>query len=188
MSGAQSVSIPYSAALNPATHWSAEIWVYPAAANAAAAVMSSGLPAASARTGWVLCQLNDHWSFRPFTGNANLTVTGDANGINSSANTVTLNAWQHLVVVNDGTNCLLYLNGALDGSYSASTYVAATTGGTTIGSRYGSANNFNGTLDECVFYTNALSAADVLAHYNNGINPTPSPSYYALVQVKSPAG
>ena len=104
--------------------------------------MSSGLPAAANRTGWVLYQFNDTWSFRPFTGNANITVTGDANGITSAAGTLTVNAWHHLVVVNDGANCLLYVNGALAGSDSASTYVAAASGGTTIGYRYGAGNNF----------------------------------------------
>lgn len=172
---ANSVSIPYNAQINRTTAqtWSAEIWAKPAAANPAGAVMSSGLPADPGnRTGWVLYQFNDQWSFRPFKSMSNLTVVGDANGILSGSNTVILNAWQHLVVVNDGTNCLLYVNGVLKNSFSASTYVAAATGGTTIGRRFGAGNFFNGSLDEAAFYPTALSAAQILAHYNNGIART----------------
>ena len=58
----------------------------------------------------------------------------------------------------------------------------------TIGRRSDTGFSFNGDLDETVLYTNALTAAEVLAHYENGINPTPTIPYEQLVQGKNPAG
>ena len=186
----QNVDIPYNAQLNT-TIFSAEIWAKPANSNANQAIFSSGQPAAGSRTGWVLYQLNgSSYSFRPFKNNSNLTVTGTANGIGDSvASVVTVGQWQHIVVVNDGTNCILYVNGVSIASAPSATYVAAADGGTTLGKRYGGALNFfTGLLDEAAFYTTALSPADVLAHYQNGINPSPSPSYATLVGTSSPVG
>ncbi len=189
----QNIDIPYSAQLNT-TIFSAEIWVNPASLSqpsGTAAVMSSGQPAATNRSGWVLYLNGNLWSFRPFKNSGILTVTGDANGINSAANTAVAGAWHHLVVVNDGTKCKLYVNGALANEIEplpANAYVAATSGGTTIGKRYSSANQFYGTLDEAAFYTTALSAQDVLDHYNNGLDAGRNTPYETLVGASSPVG
>jgi len=183
----QNVDIPYDAQLNT-TIFSAEIWAMPATTGANQALFSSGQPAAGTRTGWVLYQLNgSNYSFRPFTNNSNITVTGAATGIGDSVSAVTVGAWQHIVVVNDGTNCILYVNGAAVASAASATYVAAASGGTTLGKRYGGALNFfTGTLDEAAFYTTALSPADVLAHYNNGLNAGRATPYPTLVGTSSP--
>ena len=186
----QYVDIPYEAQLNT-TIFSAEIWANPVTLSqpsGTAAVMSSGQPAASNRTGWVLYLNGNLWSFRPFVNNGGTTITGSSTGINSAALTAVAGAWHHLVVVNDGTNCILYVNGVAAASAASATYVAATSGGTTIGKRYSSANNFDGSLDEAAFYTTALSPADVLAHYNNGLNASRSTPYQTLVGSNSPVG
>jgi len=184
----QDVDIPYNAQINT-TIFSAEIWAKPANSNTNQAIFSSGQPAVNNRTGWVVYQLNgSNYSFRPFKNSSNLTVTGTANGIGDSVSSVTVGQWQHIVVVNDGTNCILYVNGAAIASASSATYVPATDGGTTLGKRYGSANLFAGSLDEAAFYTTALSPTDVLAHYQNGINPTPSTPYATLVGASTPVG
>jgi len=183
----QNVDIPYDAQLNT-TIFSAEIWAKPANTGASQALFSSGLPAAGARTGWVVYQLNgSNYSFRPFTNNSNITVTGASTGIGDSVSAVTVGAWQHVVVVNDGTNCILYVNGAAIASAASSSYRAASSGGTTLGKRYGGALNFfAGELDEAAFYTTALSPSDVLAHYNNGLNASRTTPYQTLVGSSNP--
>ena len=182
------VTIPYHADLNRSTAqtWSAEIWAKPANASQTGGVMSSGQPAADplARKGWILYAFNNQWSFRPFTNNSNVTVTGNANGILSAANTLVANQWHHLVVVNDGTDCILYVNGAEASRHSAATYVEAPYGGTTIGKRFYSSNYFNGDLDECAFYSTALTPARIAAHYNEGITQTTG--YQGVVSADSP--
>ncbi|MEI7899805.1 MAG: LamG-like jellyroll fold domain-containing protein [bacterium] len=189
----QYIDIPYSTQLNT-TVFSAEIWANPASLSqpsGTAAVMSSGQPAAANRTGWVLYLFGTVWSFRPFTNNGNLTVTGDGNGINSADGTAVAGAWHHLVVVNDGTKCKLYVNGALANEIEplpANAYVAATSGGTILGKRYDALNHFYGTLDEAAFYTAALSAQDVLDHYNNGRDAGRTTPYATLVGTSHPVG
>ena len=182
----QDVDIPYNTQLNT-TMFSAEIWAKPANANANQAIFSSGQPAASNRTGWVVYQLNgSNYSFRPFKNSGANTVTGTTAGIGDSVASVTVGQWQHIVVVNDGTNCILYVNGAAIASASSTTYAAAADGGTTLAKRYGSANWFAGSLDEAAFYTTALSPADVLAHYQNGINASRGTPYPTLVGASNP--
>ena len=191
----QSVSIPYSAQLNT-TVFSAEIWAKPAttlAANGAQAILSSGEPVAAARKGWVVycfgTATGNIWSFRPYAANGTNTVNGTANGIDSPVGTADAGNWCHVVVVNDGTDCKIYVNGALQNTYTPTTtpYVPGGAGsGTTIGSRFGAGNQFNGSLDECAFYTTALSPAEILAHYNNGLDAGRTTPYATLVGASNP--
>jgi autotransporter-associated beta strand protein len=91
--------------------------------------------------------------------------------------------WTYVVVSMDGTNCSLYVNGALVGR-SADTY------GSTIfpspddwvignGSDAGNGRYFNGNISEVAMYKYGLTAAQVQAHYNMGMygtaNPPPPP-------------
>ncbi len=72
--------------------------------------------------------------------------------------------WYHIVGVADGTKSRLYINGVQDSEMSASgSYAGYTTPNLKVG---GSADY---TIDEVAFYSHALSAARVLAHYNAGI-------------------
>src|SRR5208283_2255953 len=83
----------------------------------------------------------------------------------------------------DGTNMSFYLNGALVGTQSASGYTANSVNNAgvnpiALGNRgdasgYGA---FDGNLDEFAYYTNALTAAQVLAHYQVGTNSFRAPA------------
>ncbi len=192
-----SVSIPYSAQLN-STVFSAEIWAKPAvtlANTTAQAIFSSGEPVATARKGWVVYCLGtasgNTWSFRPYAANGTNTVNGTANGIDSPVGTAVAGTWNHVVVVNDGTDCKLYVNGVLQSSYTPTTWPYVPGGalsGTTIGRRFGTTNNFNGMLDECAFYNTALSATDVADRYANGVAAVPATPYATLVGAGNPVG
>lgn len=87
--------------------------------------------------------------------------------------------WYHLVGTYDGTNGSFYVNGQLVGAPVAATgYVVNPANPLGIGQRGDGYGGWDGNLDEVAIYTNALTAAQVLAHYQVGTNsfrapPTP---------------
>jgi hypothetical protein len=91
-----------------------------------------------------------------------------------------LNTTYHLVGTFDGTQLLLYMNGALVATTPAVDagapvaipfcWVAGNFGGGGFGT--------DGTVDECAFYDTVLSADRVAAHYAQMINPTGGGTFY----------
>jgi hypothetical protein len=136
------------------------------------------------RSGWLFYQRGDGWSW----------WLGDVGGTSGSYDiqldpivAVTTTQWYHIVGTYDGTTARMYLNGVevtnkvglvTNVNYSQPISVAVRA---SDGARF-----YNGSVDEVAIYTNILSAADVLAHYQNGMNASPSPSYDTLVQSHSP--
>lgn len=187
----QSVSIPYSASLNPpqGQPWSAEIW---AKSNVAGVLppFSSGTPGnVPNRQGWVLYFFNSDLSFRAYTNNgANATING-GNGL-TIPGVITPQTWYHVVVTCDGTDFKIFLNGVEVGTTPTvgpnGTYSAGTDG-TGLGIRVGAGNYFNGVLDEAAFYTTTLSQSRIQAHYDNGINnPERTQAYDLEIAADSP--
>jgi autotransporter-associated beta strand protein len=193
------VEIANNAAINNAGSFSVEVWLKPTAIPAAGALIS---PIASfrendgtfGRAGWLIYQgdTNTGFNFRAYNRNGS-TFTFS---LTSGAGTVTAGAWHHVVatwdsVANQGK---IYVNGVLRATSAviapsgpnSSTYEPNNTRPFTLGSRDG-AFPWSGDIDEPAYYTSVLSDAQVLAHYNNGISPSPSPSYDSLVLADSPA-
>src|SRR5581483_8786864 len=94
---------------------------------------------------------------------------------------ITLLQWYHLAVTWDGTNAVFYVNGVAATTsaivYKAVDPVAGYDGSIGSGPQTGH-GAFAGGVDEVAFYTNALSADRILAHYQVGTNsfrapPTP---------------
>ncbi|HTR42735.1 MAG TPA: LamG domain-containing protein, partial [Pseudomonadales bacterium] len=87
--------------------------------------------------------------------------------------------WNHVVVTYDGANALVYVNGVAYGPYAIAGFVPAIGSDGHIGSGQGIGwQPFNGGIDEVAFYTNVLTASQVLNHYEVGTNsfrapPTP---------------
>ncbi len=89
---------------------------------------------------------------------------------------VTPGKWYHLVGTYDGTNATFYVNGVAvaaplpvpvftnNAVYNPGGYPLG------IGERGDYSQFFDGNLDEFAYYTNALTAAQVLAHYQVGTN------------------
>ena len=90
--------------------------------------------------------------------------------------------WYHLVVTFNGTNALFYINSVAHGPYVVPNYVPAIGSSAHVGSGQGVGwTAFIGGVDEVAFYTNVLTPAQILTHYQVGTNsfravPTP-PSF-----------
>ncbi len=194
-------TVPYTAGLNFQGSFSAEVWLKPDAIPAAGALAS---PISSwrentdtfGREGWLIYQGDAGTGFNFRTYNKNGAAT--AVSINSGAG-VTAGAWHHVVVTWDHAAAIgkIYVNGVLKatspvitpGGTNSRTFDANSVSGFTLGSRSDNAFGWTGDVDEAAYYADTvLSDTQVLAHYNNGINPTPSPSYDSLILADSPAG
>ena len=196
----QAMTIPFAAQLNPSGAFTAEVWAKPNSSGTTS-VMSSGDFGAT-RKGWIIYAIGATWDIRLFTGNGTTFAGFTA--------PLTLNAWQHLALVNDGAGGFqLYVNGVAvtpaalltNGTVSGTTftpntgfsYAAALSGYTAVAARWagtGFANYFDGTADEFAVYGTALSATRIQAHYENGMNsPTPrTQAYSAEVLADAPVG
>jgi len=166
------------------------------------------------RQGWVYFQRNPNstystdgetrvgWTFATYTGN------GSNVGINlASGAPYRLGQWQHVVTVWDGAaqTATMYIDGvqaATGGNTSSDpkAYVANSNdhpaseapngpAGFTIGSYNNTApgsNPFRGGVDEVAFYAKKLTAAQILAHYQNATNAARAVAYEQLVQSDGP--
>ena len=184
------IDIPYDAALNPTT-FTAELWVKPAEVIGTSARSPLYNRGAVTADGFLFFAHNGttKWSFRTYAGATGRTI--------SSTVDVTPGVWTHLVGVYDGTTGIqkFYVNGVQQGT-------DLNTGGgftpnTSVQMRLGGRNDietganlllFKGGIDEVAIYNTALSASDILAHYENGTNAARSVDYATLVQASAPVG
>jgi hypothetical protein len=180
----QRLAVPYDSSINPTGPFTAEAWV-----NASWAQTGTGVVCplafwsqpASGRTGWLIYQGSTGWNLRMYDG-ITTSQTVDITGGGAPEAGV----WYHLAVVYDGTNAHFYVNGVSAGERSARAYVPNASGPFSIGARSDGNFWFPGSVDEVALYATALSGTEILAHYQNGTNPTPSPSYNTLVLARSP--
>jgi hypothetical protein len=167
---------------SPAAPYTVEAWVRPNityTGTAASAVPLGSIDLDYNRSGWLFYQRGNGWSW----------WLGDGTGYKISldpVSTVTAGTWYHLVGTYDGTTARFYVNGAEVASGASALPVPNPSQPFTVGGRYDGSFLFNGRVDEVAVYTSALSAADILAHYNNGISATPSPAYDTLILAHSP--
>ena len=189
----QQIVVPYAAEYNPNGSFSVEFWAKPATDSTASgtrtAVMSmvQGQNAANAndRSGWCVRHAGADWQF----------VLGDDHSDGATFYHTTLaapgtaaeNVWQHVVAVYAPGSVILYVNGqpaATDAP--AKPLLPNSLAPMTIGDRGYTGWDYIGQLDEIAIYTNALSAADVQSHYQNGTNAARTKPYRDLVLEKAP--
>ncbi len=188
--GARTV-VPWTAALNPAGAFTVEGWLKPTIEENASAGQSPlwNRHSSGNRQGWVFFQRTSSalppgangagWNFRMYNG-----VSGNL-GINLTGGSYTVGQWSYVAAVWDGTTATLYVDGAPVASAAFSgTYPPNSDNPLSIGA-YG-ANNpgdnpFTGSIDEVAIYTTALSAPQILAHYQNATNAARSTPYESLV-------
>jgi len=190
-SGAR-VAVPFTPDLSLSGPFTVEAWVKPALAFASgsgtlAAVLSCGhLATDPNRSGWLIYQSETGWNLRMYTG------SGSATGVSITGGPAPVtNTWYHIAAVYSGpngpvTNAIVYVNGVLAASNIVTAFTPNSDGPFTIGTRSDIAFNYSGAVDEAVLYTNALSAAAILAHYQNGTNASPLTPYSQLVNSGNP--
>lgn len=179
----QRVATPYDTLLNPTGPFTAEAWVSPSA-NATAATPLCPLSywsQPSGRTGWLIYQWDSGWNLRMYNG-VNTTQSVDLSG----GGPPVVGAWYHLVVRYDGANAAFYVNGVKAGEVAVSAYAPNAGGPFSIGARADGAFWFPGYADEVALYAHALTEGQILAHYQNGTNASPSQPYNSLVLAGNP--
>jgi len=179
--GARTI-VPFASAINPppGQPFTIEAWVKPTIdglGNAQAPLFNRH--SVSPRQGWVFFQRDDlaGFNFRMYNGldgNQSVDITGGQ---------YVIGEWAHLAATWDGTTARLFVNG-LEVASEADTYAANTDVGLSVGA-YG-ANNpgdnpYTGYVDEVAWYSNALSSAQILAHYDNATNASRTVAYESLV-------
>lgn len=194
------VRIPYTAEWNSSGPFTIEFWAKPGQTGAclcpAASVEFISSPVAQ-RNGWLFYQgdstLNsgNGWVFRHYNSTGLTAISGAA--VNMTLDT---GSWYHVVGVFDGANVKIYVNGVLGASTAlpAGASVRPVTNAAiplTFGARADGVSgywSYNGCIDEGAMYPAALSEAQIMAHYQAGINASPATPYSQLVLADSPTG
>jgi hypothetical protein len=171
---------PFHPALSVPAPFSIEGWFRPGSTSAAC-ICSCGSFGAR-RSGWALYYDPFHgWNFRLHTQNS------PAPSLSIEGGNCSVGAWHHVAAVYNGTNGWLYVDGSLAaGPTAVNDFTPNQNGAFTIGTRSDNGFPFNGSADEVVLYTNALSASGIQSHYENGTNPVPSETYAALIHSQKP--
>jgi hypothetical protein len=116
---------------------------------------------------YALALVTDHAAF--YTGN-----TGCAGDVNlASSNFLIDGNWHHVVVVRDGGDRHMYVDGLLVSSTFASSNFQVLNGQSiiAIGKNLIDGHAYAGLLDEAALYNYALTGAQVAAHYAAAVNP-----------------
>ena len=178
-------AVPYQPALNPNAPFTVEAWFSPNVEYAAGSgTLNCALSCghfASPRSGWLIYQSETGWNFRMYaqSGTAvSASVTGGTAPVAGN--------WYHVVAVYDGSTVVVYVNGVASTPATPSGYVPGTDGALYIGGRSDNSFWWNGAADEVALYPKALTAAEVTAHYQNGISASPATPYDQLVTAAGP--
>ena len=134
--------------------FSIEFWV-----NKAAAV---NMPVISKRT---ICNFEVFWNVILNSSNQVEFEEGSPYNNLITASSITLNTWNHIVAVRQGSNKYIYINGALAASNTTAPISNHSTNTTEImfgkNACSGSANWFKGNLDEVRIWTKALTLSEI---------------------------
>lgn len=175
------VNIPYSPLLNPTKEdglhgaaFSAECWVRPSTQPSDYAV-----PLASfGKYGSGAFGNASGWNFYQTPGPASSWNLNFKNGAFLGSDvTIQLLKWYHLALTFDGSSVVFYVDGKPVSHADGITSYIANPGDF---GQIGAGDNtgfqpFSGGVDEVAFYTNVLSATDILGHYQLGTNSFRSP-------------
>jgi hypothetical protein len=186
------VVVPHHVSLNPTGSFSVEIWAKPAQTAEFTHLFGSYAPEETTGNfgGWRLVQgststAGDGGGF----GFDVFNTSGDAATTLATAPAVIQpDTWYHLVGVHDGTQVELYVNGSKAAATSlpeGHSFRPNPWAGMLVGGSY---YWYLGELDEPAIYPRALTAAEVLEHYQAGAAATPAVSYRAVVLGDGPIG
>ncbi|MDQ3933069.1 MAG: Ig-like domain-containing protein [Actinomycetota bacterium] len=167
-----SVAIPDADSLDVTSRFSLEAWVRPDA-----------IPSGSASR--ILTKTSTYWLGLDPQGRWWVGFAGSQGWKHLIASTgPAVGQTYHIVGTYDGDTLRLYVNGTQLASQAAKGNVIATANGLRIASRSDS-EHFNGVIDEPAIYDDALSAAAVERHYENGASGTPPAAPVGLTAAAS---
>ncbi len=132
--------------------------------------------------GWYIAQGASDWELVMYNGQ----LTGTALDLTGGVSDTTGSTTYYVAAVYDGTNASLYVDGVQVASGTPVGYVPNNISQFSIAGAGNGGNLWNGNAQDIALYTNALSAASILAHYQNGTNSARSTSYPALVLSANP--
>ena len=164
------VTVPYAAALNPATTFSIEVWAKASASGSGYRTpINSRIATGGDAYGYNLyIAPNNTWEFWTGGGGASWNVLG-------GGPTASTTSFDHLVGTYDGAAMGLYVNGVQVGSPVTVPYAANPSARLTIGASETDEYYFQGTLDEVAVYSTVLSQARISAHDLAGFTPPSVP-------------
>jgi hypothetical protein len=173
------MQVPYSATLN-SSNFTAEAWLEPTAVQAPGDINVCAMAsvfASSPREGWLIYQNSAGFEFRTYNQNGTTPAVDITGGP-----VIRPYTWYHVAVSWNGTVGKLYVNGALAATSASTTYVPNTSAAFTVGGRSDSSFFWGGVAQEVALYSSNLTDAQILAHYQNGINASPSQTYASLIE------
>ena len=181
-----SITVPNNAALNPShtgtNPFTVECWVLPSRDTSTLLSPVNSMSFTTGRAGYLIYQNSATWQLR--MGNKASTTATLVNG-----GTVTVGQWQHLAATYSGGTSgtmTLYVNGVSVASAPVANYEANDNAPFVIGATSAPNRTFDGAVDEVAFIPAELSAARILARFNERTN-NPA-GYSAHVLADSPAG
>ena len=149
------VLAPNSAAFNSTTQVTMEAWVY-AGEQKTAKIIEKG-----DWDGHGIGQ--DKWQ----GWQADIvTADGQKYSVDWGQGRPTLNTWYHVAYTYDGSDLRLYVNGVEVKSVAAGGSLKVNTRPVSIGADGSAQKFFNGTIDQARIYNSALTAEQILAHYD----------------------
>jgi hypothetical protein len=190
----EKVTVPFNATMNPADPdgialpFTVEAWAKPVNLTGGAQVVVNSMIAGTNqnpangndRSGYNLRLNNGSWQF--YLGYENVYAQ-----ILTGADTALAGEWQHVVGVWDGTECRLYVNGALVASATPSTLPKANYAAPLyLGKRGFGDWRFNGGIDEVAVYSGVIDGPTINAHYANGSNAARTTPYPTLIAAGNP--
>ena len=137
-----------------------EVWLRPTSApeGVSRCPLSSWGGNGNAYDGWFIYQVGGYWIWIQRVGDIWLQAPG-----------ATKLQWSHLVGAFDGTNTSFYVNGQYQAQAVATNAAPNSSQPLYIGCRGPGDLPFDGNVDEVAIYTNALTASQILTHYQVGL-------------------
>ncbi len=173
------INVPYALELNPWGAWSVEAWVRPDSVDGTFRVpisFFSNTNYDSSDLGWFIAEYSavpSFWTMVLCTGGPSQYYASD-----TAVSFSNPGAWSYLVITDDGSNILFYVNGAVGyaTTVAASGYMPqGVNGDMSIGGTneiIGQRSDYetfggNSATEDVAFYNYALSPAQIMAHYAN---------------------
>ncbi len=163
-------TVPFLAALNPpsGSPFTIEFWAKPVSSDNDDAPVANRI-ATGDRTGWVFFQRGPEvgYDFRLYA------ASGSSYGWDLEGGPYTLDQWTHVVGVWSGSDARLYVNGVLanatnrpglSGVYAANPIDSAASI-FSVGALFDGGSPSAGGVDEIAFYSSALTAQQIAAHF-----------------------